>query len=833
MMENSLKTRTSKPVVGGVAFHPKPFVQDIKYSDTIRLFLDSVVNKGWTIRTIKQAERRLIDAGAERNLVQQLKLTWSLFKLYVACHREHATYAEFLFKNIFYLENQVDYKDAQDLCIQQTMRGSLSRMGGTFMDRNPFVKYLATVPMELWIPLTFAPLLEYKKENKTETLCWVPLNISDSKLNEFRVLVKAFLEKYAPQKVYVPPGLAAMKVGPTKYNDGGEVRHDSEKPQNSWNSGFLFQEFMTEPLTPREVWLPGKLLKTNNSWWFSFVSQIMARVPYYANNFSEKLDLWYNVHDKLNGLLMFFDISGFGLQYPRELLRTIVEEIVDMYPDKEVQDHGATALNYLGEVVLEMDGKYKYPTRGIGLGYYETIKTIGIMAILDQYNPISIFGDQGIIPRTKDHPRKVLMDFGMLFSRADKVWMGQCDDGSPALLAGCAMSPSHFSVRRQVWSVIAGAFKKEFHWERKQTLQGLVLDEEYNYMWKYIAFHYELIFGYEFYPGESMNHPDNLGVNPFATRMTGYLRDWKVSKLSSPSCTWESDIFRVVPYAKPVQHGDAKKFSLLRKKVYKGTDLKDSLMVEYIYPKIEMNAKRPPLMSPEARSTPFWMDWRSFLLANLTSGKIAWGLSPEDVDYAIVHQKYADDPNRAKATGGYKIVTATYWPRGVDSEWQVFSEVFNRADRKETRYAYKHGVTVSGQPPSRMMWEEDTEEAMIKNLAPKTAMALFLEAQAELEEERNNTLTLTSAEYTEEIADDVLDLQEDLLVEDNQEEIDVGMFEFLVDEVVMEGEDPQDPIDPFGGEEEYYEEIADLFIDESALTEYPSTHDGRVGDWIV
>jgi hypothetical protein len=287
-----------------------------------------------------------------------------------------------VYKRLFYLEGQEEYEEFLSHFVGEKLYSETPGMGKApkskfqhLVRESPWREFLDHISMEHMIPLSALPMWELPDTGKTDRLCYQPYDNSHEP--EFREKFVSFLKKYAPGKIFVPTVESCFHPSTKKYNDGGEVRTDFEPPQNDWNSGFKLQSFMTQPLSKREVWLPGRIFKIQNNFWFSIAEQIVRNVPYYANNFSTTEELWESIHRRLMGYCVIYDVSGFGLQFPRSLLRIAAEEIRDFYHSSPQFEECVDSLNsYLDKVWLQYpDGSIKNPTRGIGLGYYELLKT--------------------------------------------------------------------------------------------------------------------------------------------------------------------------------------------------------------------------------------------------------------------------------------------------------------------------------------------------------------------------------------------------------------------------------------------------------------------------
>jgi len=628
-------------------------------------------------------------------------------------------YKEYLihsYKTLFFLENQEGYGEYLDHIAGQSTENPdglgdqpVGRFGLALT--SEWSQFFGTKKLQLEhaLSLSLFPIWQVEKESKTETLGFRAYDPKNE--DSFRSLVKDFLKKYAPKKLFVPPYQACLRVGNRKYNDGGEVRHDYESPKNSWNSSFKLQSFMTGPLTLREVWLPGRVTKMSNSFWFSILDQIIRNVPYYANNFSTAEELWENIKTKLHGNAVLFDVSGFGIQFPRSLLDILCDEIEELYHSSpELSGRVKELHTILKEVWVEKeDGTFLKPPRGIGLGYYESMKTLCVLAILDHTNPISVFGDQGLVPfsikKRKDHPRELLKAHGFLFEKITKARI-LTDINTGVLWAGAHMTPSSFRMKKSWTPSFAGASGGMYHWERKLAFRSMILPKECNHFWKYLAFQYELAFGYEFFAGESYNNFLDLGLSPDGIRERGNTRYTAVNQLVPPKANFTSSMVRSVFPTREVTipRRICKAFSIKRQKAFRSNRIINDYQYEYSNPRIEMNNKIKPNLDAVARATPFWMAARQLILNNVDSGKIPCGLKDDwDLRQSISKFPLAENPFEARATGGYTVQSVYKGNFGTTTEhFELYQCLRDSIQAGEGHFVYRKDSVL----PASSQWDD-------------------------------------------------------------------------------------------------------------------------------
>jgi len=561
------------------------------------------------------------------------------------------SFGVFLWKNYMPLDGQVAYQDTLDFATESEWLKRRYRVAHLEdQSRVRLLEYFRDTVPEYWLPLSAFPLFEYEKKSKMY-LCNEPLVFTtEDTIKSFRQQVRRYLEDVNIKKLFVPPIQSLYKTGLTKYHDNGKVKMDNERPE-SLASGFLYQKTMTKHLVTREIWLPDKVTKVNNSFWMNIGMQILRDDPRYPS--SDPKETYELIKERLDGFAVF-DLPGFGFQYPREYLIEIIDLIRAFYPSPIMEEQADLAIKILKDVKVTLpDGKILYPPRGIGLGYYESIKTIGILSLVWEYNPISVYGDQGIVQNGLQYPIIEKLNYYSFIINHDRVDLRQ----NTLKWSGYRMSKRlDFAKPKLVFSKVFGALTSNYHWERKKGLQSFYSEypSEYEKIDKYVAFHYQHIFGWEFYPGDSMANFYNLGVTTSPV-VEGFKRLTEVEKLVPPSeSTSDINIYEL-PDSSTYTKLEAKNFQIKRKNLYKNSIASDDTMYLYIHPRIKQRKKvksRAPL-----GALPLWADMRLLRDAGTTTGRISSGLDGVELQYAVKFQCFAPDPFRSRAMGGYDIVT--------------------------------------------------------------------------------------------------------------------------------------------------------------------------------
>jgi hypothetical protein len=582
------------------------------------------------------------------------------------------------------LENQLVYKQTLDY-LKSSKRFARRDYNDNFRWRQfpgtgglakELVAFLWKLDESLWLPINLAIRFEYDSELK------MPLSFEevelppDRMLYEFRKSVHRYLTVLNVRELVVPPPLALAKVGMARYNDNGEIKHDFEKP-TSFDSQFVYQKFNPRPLHTREVWVPGKAIKMNNSFWMVVGSQLLKADPVYPDSDPEVT--WNRIKHNFEKDFSMFDISGFGLQFIRMYLVIVADEIRKMFPSDYMEEQYTILTKIFERISVKLeDGTYCYPPRGIGLGYYEHLKTIVTRCIVGKYSPFSLYGDQGLFPSDKAFAAADrLRSYGFIIKPKKVESLQRVVEWQ-----GYTMSATKFFKAKDAWEDLMGAFFQDFHWERKSSLMSYCVNNKdfYRKVDRILAFHYERIFGYEFEPAESFRSFHDSGIRDTGLS-EGMYRTWAVNALRIPSVSYHHDVFHESIFSVDTSYRTAKDLNKRRKALYKDSREHNTLYFRYINPVITMNHSRRPEHF-HGGAFPLWMDERSLVLYQAHSGTITSGLPDHEVVKAARGNYFAANPFAAYATGGYTIQSAWY-PRlrCISTEMLEFAKLLQQTNQ--------------------------------------------------------------------------------------------------------------------------------------------------------
>lgn len=611
--------------------------------------------RGFQLRNWKHVLSVLIKQKCPKDTLTVIYNSWVTFKFARMIRPRLSSTYVYIMKNLSDLEGQKIYDDCFEQFTEQPYETTINfyNLRGKDTRYYRLAEYFYNEDSDWILPLTVFPRIDFDKSKMH--YCMEPYEIDGDILKEVHEKVFNFIYKLDIDSIFMPRGGLLQKYGSQKYNDGGVVKFDYERPSNSFDSSFKYQKFLTQPLTPREVWLPGKAIKQNNAFMMSVHHQILVKSKIYPHiEVDRNRDV---LLEHLKHGFWKFDISGFGFQYLRELLIAGNNAIRELYPCSEYEEQSEIFEQILQSVQVEMpDGDIIKPLRGIGLGYYEDLKTIVMLALLEQHFPIQIYGDQGLIEKQGIEFAFDLMKYQFIMNY-EKVDEGS-SEGRVRWGGYVYEKDGTYFKPRRLSNNIFGSFLSRHHWERKASLYSVYkhYPKEYKAIQKRLVTAYDRMFGYEFFEGDTKENFLSGGItcNP---RSTGHRRLYNIRSFMTPVNMLVFDPIYQTPFNLIHKNGisfkESKKFQKKRKQVYKNNTVQDTILYDYINPVLEFNNKDRPL----PRALPRWADLNSILFDNMTSGAITAGLKGDEIMNAVLHQHFSSDPYRARATGGYSIET--------------------------------------------------------------------------------------------------------------------------------------------------------------------------------
>lgn len=657
----------------------------VKESLESTYFIDfySRMCRGLQLRNWKAVKLQLLAMKCHKNIITVCYHSWVRFKVARALRPHMSSTYVYLLKNCSTLEGQRIYDDVYEQYTEQPYSTTLEFYRARGKDPIYFrlMEYFYNEQPEWILPLTVFPRIDFEKSKMHYSM--EPYEIDGDMVKEVQEKVFNYIMSLDIEKLFIPRGELMQKYGSQRYNDGGVVRFDYERPSNSFDSSFKYQRFLTAPLTPREVWLPGKAIKQNNAFFMTVHRQILERDPVYPSLIMEENHEVLKPH--LQNGFWKFDISGFGFQFVREWLIAGNNAIRELYPCSQMEEQSEIFEQILNSVDVEMpDGTHVKPVRGIGLGYYEDLKTLVMMALLRDFYPIQVYGDQGLIEKRGIEFCFELMKYSFIMNY-EKIDEGASEKRTR--WGGIVFDPDSFHRPRLYSDPIFGAFFSRHHWERKSSLYSFSkhYPEIYRGKQKVLADVYKRVFGYEFHDRElsSSFYDGGICIKP---REVGVSRLYNIRSYATPMNMMVFDPIYQTPFQlitkNDISFKESKKFQIKRKKLYREQTPQSSYLYDYINPIIEFNKKDRVIR----RSLPRWADLSLILETNSSSGALTCGLSGEEIYNAVLYQHFASDPFRARATGGYSFVTTWRSERPPSQEWLEAAELLMKTDSIDSMY---------------------------------------------------------------------------------------------------------------------------------------------------
>jgi len=393
-----------------------------------------------------------------------------------------------------------------------------------------------------------------------------------------------------------------------------------------------------------------------------------------------------------------FDITAFGLQYPREYLVVIAEAIAKVFPDQVISEQVDILKKLFSILKVEKeDGTFIYPPRGVGLGYYEDLKTIGIMSIMDGLDVISLYGDQALIAQEDAREAfKRLRVFGFS-QKPSKEKIGI----RTVKWSGSIMTENSVHKPREYLEEFQSIFDGEFHWERKNLMASFYekcpeVAERVN---RYLSLQYRLIFGYEFNKSEYKWSLEDGGLDLRVKPNIGYNRTYRISQMKSPRDIFLDNLAYTSPFFVEWKRTEAREFSLKRKRAWRDSPLFPSWIYEYSHPKISLNKTKKPKQSILQSSVTEMMDLRLVASCGVSMGRVTHDLFGDSLYRAIFQCSRASNPFEAYATGGYSVTTPWRGPAYISEEVScLVKSLYWNLDKMYNFYTPREGYDRSLKP---------------------------------------------------------------------------------------------------------------------------------------
>jgi len=516
-------------------------------------------------------------------------------------------------------------------------------------DINPLAQFEDISEIAL-PPLSCLPFWDISKTKESKMFLTQLRPPSKRTTKKFRRIAKDYLNNLGIDKLYIPSTTACTKVGPNLYADGPITKKDHEEHEFSLAGPFIYKRFMATNEASREVWIPSRAYKTCSTWWTNVFGGVLRK--------DDKLILDETDDELVAQVCRNYvtsknlDLKGCGLQYPREYIIILMEVLEELFPSEKLKEMISVAKSLFAKIEIQMeDGTFTTTKRGVGLGYFSTLMTICSRIMLQDVRIISMFSDDMLVDeRDFNKARSYLESFDMVISSSDKI--GHRREFCP-VFGGLMISVPHKKgiLVNQIGSDVNAALSKRYHWIRKEVINQI--DDAW---FPFLSFDYERIFGHEFFKGESMSHPINLGSNPLAIEERGIVkcrpvRDYTRQKI------YKDDLMHYLPYH-DCNKEELKEIHFKRKRIYESNLYLNSIHEDYLNPTYEL-IESDPLPKEKSAKVPLWLDLRQ-AREGMTSGVATCGLSPVDILISRRLYSYLDNPLEGMSNRGVYVSKYAY-----------------------------------------------------------------------------------------------------------------------------------------------------------------------------
>jgi len=688
-------------------------VTPIIVNDTNIVLLTLVQNRmrGFQRKNLESIIDMLESSGADKNFIDSITLSWLKFKaMRIMCGHNNNIFT-YIFKTCLLPDKQVEF----DKLIKQTYENDFDSLIEEYEEYEQdshimrLLSYFYASDVRLHLPLECFPLIKIKKESKMKYSMFKTRTLNEDELH-YRLF--DYLHSIDLPRLVIPPATILHKVSSNKYHDSGEVRKDFLLPINP-KSGFMYQSFLTQPLTPREVWLPDYNTKISNSFWMIIGRQILKSDTVYPSTDPQENFSRISPYLANGSPIQRFDISGFGFQYQRDLLLAVAAAICEYYPSSILDQQYDELREILQNVsVLMPSGEVIFPPRGIGLGYYEDLKTIGIMMLLQEHHLISVYGDQGLYVESghiDEHLRE-----GSIIIKPSKIESIGWDQ--KILWGGVIYTPTTFIKPKEFSSNFIGAIFVDHHWQRKYNLKGFGISfpNFYNKSQYKLAFISNLFFGHEFRELDYFESDFNLGIIRVDSYQEGFNHSYLVEDNTLPNMSLETDLYYIDPYhlKKPkIPQQVCRFFAKKRQNLYRQST-NDADMYRYIFPRLKYNKRSQNYES----ILPLWADLQLVLHYGVTTGVVTFGLTEDQIKNCPRRQSFALNPFRAISRGGYSILTRDRALNYATSENIEYSQSLLNLEKfySDDAWSY-HRQAFDPSKEDRYLTERDTQIIELSN----------------------------------------------------------------------------------------------------------------------
>jgi hypothetical protein len=589
--------------------------------------------RGFKYRELRKWIAQLPDVAEDKVVRDNLIRTACYLKVHAELYNCHK-YCKYMFKNYLLASQQDKYQ--KDIIFLSDLVYSREDEEVILKERSK-VDWYSTIDsdrtdkQDILVCLSGFPRWELQigkdKESKMGLAMLPPPKAQN--IARVRDLIDSFLDKIElPDHITIPNEEEIVNASTQKYLARGDIMEDRDYHAMG-HGDFLYQSFMTGPLTLREVWLPSPEYKRSSKFWHLVITQIIKDLPYNAFAKSE-FQIWQQVGERLCKHKTL-DLKGFGLQFPKEYCYEALDAISKRYP--YLKEEADRACAYIGNINVIEGNNYHKTTRGTGLGYFENLKCLVMFAIYQNYYLVSSFADDSLI--SSDHYDAAVGAISELELVLNKEKSG-IEREDHAHFVGADLNIDEINLLDRDSSEVSAIFNCRFHWERKALCSNLEAWQQAT-----VAYHCYRIYGREFNKYEVFTHVSEGGYLSIVPRKGGESREKYACMYNPPNDqgTWKPP--EVLADLIAIKAIDRSKINRIRKERYRKNIHIDMDAYYALKPPIDLGPEK--IYDDGREPYPDWAE-RALISLDLTGGASVGLLSRDEVMYAMREYSYAQDP---------------------------------------------------------------------------------------------------------------------------------------------------------------------------------------------
>jgi len=450
-----------------------------------------------------------------------------------------------------------------------------------------------------------------------------------------------------PRSLYLPDDKEALSYGSKKYASAGTIKRDYEAGE--WDSPLIYVRLLTQNTSIRETFVPSKAYKFASTYWHLIGIQFLEKCEFaYSNQTLAQLD---KIFQERFVPCRSLDLKGEALMMPREYFLIIFEEIIKIFPCDELREN-FRVVKYLFDNfrVVDLDTGFEEEglIRGIGLGYFNSIKAILSCSLMMDMSPVHMFADDMLIPQLYYlAAREILTEHSLIINdkKSGIRYINACN----YVRMIYTRKYKCFAWGNKINSILSAVFGQQHHFQRKSvardctTRQKLILAKNYPYIW-----------GSEFFLGDCFQHVDQCGIMTEVSRIVGHSRFVAVKRQISPEPSITTRIGGL-PHRRWLDIDSAKIYQSKRRAAYKAAIMEDSILYELDHPKL-VHELDPFYLRKNMMNTPDWVELQ-LLFTGKSTGKYRYDLTIEEYEQALQKYPESHDPAYSFLQGGYENIS--------------------------------------------------------------------------------------------------------------------------------------------------------------------------------